>query len=146
MNEDKIQRLTEWLSLPPEERSPPTQKELATELGVSEPQLSIWKKELELQSAPPSEITAFVKTVKKYADTGKNPAWATLYWTIINPKNKETKGAEFTANDYTDIGIRLREGLQEEYRQGSGSCPVCGRPKEICDEVRNNSEPEYQED
>ena len=146
MNEDKIQRLSEWLATPPEDRTPKTQKELAVELGVSEPQLSIWKKELELAEAPPSEVTAFIKSVKKWADSGKNPGWATLYWNIINPKNTETRGAEFTAYEYANIGIRLREGLQEEYRQGTGSCPVCGRCKEICDEPHLDTEPEHEED
>lgn len=127
----KIQRLTEWLSTPPEERVPKTQVALAKELGVHETQLSIWKKELNLQSATPSEVTGFIETVKKWADSGKNPGWATLYWNIINPKNKETKGAEFTPDDYINIGIKTIEGLREQYRQGNGNCAVCGRPKEV---------------
>lgn len=123
MIDPNIQRLTEWLSTPPEERIPKTQKELAKELGVHETQLSIWKKELNLQSAKPSEVTVFLDSIYKHAVEGKNAMYARLWWDITHPKD-EAKGAEFTADDYINAGNKLIE----QYREVGGSCPMCNRP------------------
>ena len=146
MNEDKIQRFAEWLATLPEERVPKTQKELAMELGVKEPQLSIWKKELDLQSAKPSEIKIFLDAIYKHAIAGKNAAYATTWWNITHPKDEGKKEAEFTADDYINIGIKVTEQLRNSLREGGGSCPVCGKSKEVCNEPCLDTEPGKEED
>lgn len=145
MNEDKTRRFSEWLATSPEDRVPKTQYALAEELGLTPPQLSALKKELELFEAPPSEVNALYDHIIKEAKKGGNAQMARLAWDMVNPDKKEIKEAEFTAEEYANISIRLREGLQEEYRQGGGSCPVCGRCKEICDEPHLDTESKYKE-
>ena len=145
MNEDKLKRLSEWLATPPEDRVPKTQYALAEELGLSPPQLSALKKELELYDAPPSEVKALYDHIIKEAKKGGNAQMARLAWDMVNPDKKEIKGAEFTAEEYADISIRLKEGLQEELRSG-GSCPLCGKPQILRNEIHNHPEPKYKED
>lgn len=146
MIDHRIQRLTEWLSTPPEERVPKTQVALAKELGVHETQLSRWRKELDLQTAtPPSEIAQFMKYVWEGVKAGKNPMWARIYSDIKKLGKEETKGAEFTANDYINIGIKTIEQLRTNYREGSGSCSVCGQHKPLRQDSHLDTEPKYEE-
>ena len=93
MNYDNpsLKKFIEWLATPEAERDPPTQQELAIKLGTTKSQLSVWKRQLDETEAPPDEMNAFIKNVKKQADAGKNPQWARLYWEIMNPRNKELK-------------------------------------------------------
>lgn len=129
-----LQRFSEWLATPPEERVLKTQKDLAKELDVTEVQLSRWKTELKLYIAEPSEITALREHILDEAKKGGNAQMARLAWDIMNPK-EEIKEAGFTADDYINVAIKTIEQLRESYRSGGGSCPVCSRPKTLPEEV-----------
>ena len=148
MNYDNpnLKKFIEWLATPEADRDPPTQQELAEKLGTTKSQLSVWKRQLDETEAPPDEMNAFIKNVKKQADAGKNPQWARLYWEIMNPRNKELKGNEFSADDYINHATELVTELRDSYRLGDGGCPVCGRPKEVRDEPCVDTESEYSED
>lgn len=148
MNEENpaLQEYIEWLATPPEEREIKTQHELAKKLGVNEPQLSKWKSELNLQSAKPSEIVEFKNLVWKFFKEGKGAKYGDLWWGIVNPNKKEIKGEELSADELINIGIKTIEGLRNEYREGSGNCPVCSKPKSFRNEAHLDTEPEQQED
>jgi len=150
MIDPKIQRFTEWLSTPKEERVPPTQVELAKELGVHETQLSRWRKELDLQSStPPSEITALRDHIISSAlksSPDENAQLQKLAWQIANPEKKDARENIFTADDYINAGNKLIEQLRNSYREGSRSCPVCGQHKPLRQDTHLDTEPEHEED
>ena len=145
-----LQKFVEWLKLTDEEKInqglPLTQREFSRIYDVSEPQLSVWKKELDLVEVKPSEIADLKEHILKEAQKGGNAQMAKLAWDIVNPDKKEVKEAEFTADDYINIGIKIKEQLQDSYRSGGGSCPVCGKPKIYGNETRFHPESKYAED
>ncbi len=147
MNHDNpnLKKFIEWLAIPEADRDPPTQQELAEKLGVNKSQLSVWKRQLDETEAPPDEMNAFIKNVKKQADAGKNPQWARLYWEIMNPRNKELKGNEFSADDYINHAAELVAELRDTYKQGDGGCVVCGRPQTVRDESFVDTKSKYSE-
>lgn len=68
----------EWLALPTIERQPPTQKELAVQLGVSEQSLCYWKEVPELWDVVASLFTSKAKelipeAIKVLEDRIKDP-------------------------------------------------------------------------
>ena len=143
-------KYTEWKKLTDEERimqgAPETQREFSRIHGVSEPQLSKWNEQLNLVKATPSEIADLKEHILKEAQKGGNAQMAKLAWDIVNPDKKEVKEAEFTADEYINIGIKVKEQLQDEYRSSSGICPVCSRPKEIRNGARLDTKPGSEED
>lgn len=140
----------EWKKLTDEEKInqalPLTQREFSRINEVSEPQLSVWNRELDLVEVKPSEIAELKEHVLKAAMKGDNAQMAKLAWDIVNPDKKEVKEAEFTADDYISIGIKVTEQLRNSYREGGGSCPVCGECKLLRHEARLDTEPEHEED
>lgn len=143
---DKQQRFIEWLATPLEDREPQTQKELSLKLGVSEPQLSDWKRELGLVPTKQSDITALREHIISEAKKAGNAQMARLAWDIMNPKNEEKKEADFTADEYINIGLKIIEQLRNSYRESGGVCPVCDRPQTLRGTARLDTEQEQQED
>ena len=70
----------------------------------------------------------FMDTVYRLAMEGKNAKYAELWWRMTRPEPDKSSAAEFTADDYINIGTRVRDTLEKEYQEGTGSCPICHRP------------------
>lgn len=139
----------EWKKLTDEEKIEQglalTQREFSRLNDVSEPQLSVWNRELDLVEVKPSEITDLKEHILKEAQKGGNAQMAKLAWDIVNPDKKEVKEAEFTADEYINIGIEVKEQLREELKSG-GICPLCGKPQEVRNEPLLDTEPRDSED
>lgn len=139
-----------WLENPEEYLELTTQKEVAIFLGVSEELVSQsckkWKKE---QVQDNHDLPEYLRHLKELAYDPKAPVKnRELYAKILGwlQEKKETNKEEISAEEYISIGTRVIKQLQDEYRQGNRSCPVCGRPQEICDEPHLDTEPERPED
>jgi hypothetical protein len=78
---------------------------------------------------------------------GKNPNNARVFKELLKfvAEQGESGSRELTAADFNLIAIRTRDTLREEYRCGSGSCPVCLRPKVLRTEPCNDTKHEHGE-
>ena len=141
----KLQKFIEWLKLTDEEKInqglPLTQREFSHMNEVSEPQLSVWKRDLDSVNVKPNEVKELFDHIIAEAKKPRcSPTLARLAWEMVNPNKKEVKEAEFTADEYINIGIKVREQLLEEFNS-SGCCPLCGKSNALLAEVCDNQEP-----
>lgn len=135
----KLTQFVNWLGTPPEDRLPKTQRELAEQLGVHEAQLSIWKKELSLQSAPPSEVVALRNHIIAEAKTSGNAQMARLAWDIMNPDKKEVRGFQLNAEDYFRIEREAEERIRGASEQNYRVAVLSERPEILSNQLRSDS-------
>ena len=122
------------------------QKELATHLGKSVQRIS---QALVKKQRGVHDLDEYLKFLKKQAYNPKSPVKnRELYAKILGwlAEKKDENKEEISAEEYISIGTRVAKQLQDTYRQGNGNCPVCGRPQEMGNQPRMDTEPKQPED
>ena len=115
-NERKIERFTDWLATPEEERIIKTQKEFAESLGVDEHTLTRWKTKL-AETGSEDEIAMFknhlYRQAMKPGATAKHmELFARLKGLFDAPKEPDGQ-TRLTADDYAKDYFEARKWLIE---------------------------------
>jgi hypothetical protein len=151
-----FEKFKDWLPLSEEERKakklPLNRREFSICHGVNQNTLSVWAGKIEENGGEPDihDLDTYLLHLRKRAYAPKATAKdRELYPKILGWLEKERlegKKEELTPSDIINSGKQIINGFKESYRTGGGSCPVCGRLKEVRLESRLDTEPEQPED
>ena len=127
-------------------------KKICADVGISMPTYYAYKKEyidskeeykFDISKAlQRDESKIYQALMAKVTDRNAKSINDALRMLTELKRGQESKG-ELTPNDYTNLAIRTRDALREEFRQSNGVCPVCLRPKILLEEPSLHSEQEH---
>jgi len=147
----------EWRSTPPNEREPATLAGFSRLTGVSQVTLYKWDKSVALAEGDAVyNSESWLESQTQKADEAlvkaceKNNAQALKIFYQINKRlieqREDTLKLDFSANDYTQIGNRVKQQLRDDFQEFGGICPVCFKSQALRREICVDTESKQPED